>query len=335
MNLQFPEKNIPDFPEISASSFSKNDWQNLRIIFMGTPEFAVASLEKLLQNGCNIVGVVTAPDKAAGRGLAVTESAIKKYSSTKNLKILQPEKLKNPEFLEELGSLKADLQVVVAFRMLPEVVWNMPPLGTLNLHASLLPQYRGAAPINWAIINGEKETGLTTFKLQQEIDTGNILLQEKIIIGKNETAGELHDRMKEAGGDLLLKTIKGIVNNSLKEIDQSLIAIPQAPTLKHAPKIFTDTCKIDWHRNVEEVYNFIRGLSPYPGAFTILNEKTIKVFKAEKENNATPGSVRKFETDKKTFLKFACSNGYIFIKELQLQGKKKLMIEEFLKGFHF
>jgi methionyl-tRNA formyltransferase len=335
MNLEFHEKNMSDLQENSAPAFIKNDWQSIRIVFMGTPEFAVPSLEKLLQNGCNIVGVITAPNKVAGRGLAVTESAIKKYSSTKNLKILQPEKLKNPEFLEALKSLKADLQVVVAFRMLPEVVWNMPPLGTVNLHASLLPQYRGAAPINWAIINGEKETGLTTFKLQQEIDTGNILLQEKIIIGKNETAGELHDRMKEAGGDLLLKTIKGIVSNSLKEINQSLITAPQSVTLKHAPKIFTDTCKIDWHKNVEEVYSFIRGLLPYPGAFTILNGKTIKIFKAEKENNATPGSVGQFETDKKTFLKFASSDGYISIKELQLQGKKKLAIEEFLRGFHF
>jgi methionyl-tRNA formyltransferase len=278
---------------------------------------------------------VTAPDRAAGRGLAVTESAIKRYSSTKNLKILQPEKLKNPEFLEELRLLQADLQVVVAFRMLPEVVWSMPPLGTINLHASLLPQYRGAAPINWAIINGEKETGLTTFKLQHEIDTGNILLQEKIIIGKNETAGELHNRMKEAGGDLLLKTIKGITDNSLKEINQSLITASQSVTLKHAPKIFTDICKIDWQKDVHEVYNFIRGLSPYPGAFTILNGKAMKIFKVEKENNAITGSVGQFETDNKTFLKFACSDGYIFIKELQLQGKKKLMIEEFLRGFHF
>jgi methionyl-tRNA formyltransferase len=345
MNLQFHEKKLLDLPGDSVSSFIGNEWQNLRIIFLGTPEFAVASLKKLLQGGCNIVGVVTAPDKAAGRGLQVTESAIKKYASAKNLKILQPEKLKHPEFLEDLRSLKADLQVVVAFRMLPEIVWNMPPLGTINLHASLLPQYRGAAPINWAIINGEKITGLTTFKLQHEIDTGNILLQQKIIIGNDETAGELHDRMKEAGAILLMETIKKIANKSLKEIDQPAIATWQSATLKHAPKIFTDTCKIDWHKNVDEVYDLIRGLSPYPGSFTILNGKIIKIFKVEKEGSGTSISPRprrgeavsagEFETDKKTFLKFACSNGYISIKELQMQGKKKLMIEEFLRGFRF
>ena len=323
------------FRRIQFTPTIENERRNLRIIFMGTSEFAVASLEKLLQGSCNIVGVVTAPDRAAGRGLQVTESAIKRYASAKNLNILQAEKLKNPEFLEELRSLKANLQVVVAFRMLPEVVWNMPPLGTINLHASLLPQYRGAAPINWAIINGEKETGLTTFKLQHQIDTGNILLQDKIIIGKDETAGELHDRMKEAGAMLLVETVKGIANNSLKEIDQSAIDTRQLAILKHAPKIFTDTCKIDWHKNIDQVYNLIRGLSPHPGAFTILNEKTIRIFKVEKVDSGTSCSAGQFETDKKTFLKFACSNGYISIKELQLQGKKKLMIEEFLRGFRF
>src|SRR5438477_1055720 len=188
-----------------------------RIVFMGTPEFAVASLEALLRAGFNIVGVITAPDKASGRGLKLNESDVKKYAAKKGLKILQPEKLKNPEFLDDLKSLNADLQVVVAFRMLPEVVWNMPSKGTINLHASLLPQYRGAAPINWAIINGEKETGVTTFKLQQEIDTGNILLQEKIEIGDNETAGELYDRMKETGAQLLVKTVEGLVNGTLQE----------------------------------------------------------------------------------------------------------------------
>lgn len=335
MNLQFHEKEIFDLPEDSDLSGNENQWQNLRIIFMGTPEFAVASLEKLLQGGCNIVAVVTAPDKVAGRGLPVTESAVKKYASAKNLKILQPEKLKNPEFLEELRSLKSDLQVIVAFRMLPEVVWNMPPLGTVNLHASLLPQYRGAAPINWAIINGEKETGLTTFKLKHEIDTGNILLQEKIIIGKDETAGELHDRMKKAGAKLLMKTIKGIANSSIKETDQLPPGAPQSATLKHAPKIFTDTCKINWYKNTDQVYNLIRGLSPDPGAFTILNGKIIKIFKVENEDSETSGPTGHFETDKKTFLKFACANGYISIRELQMQGKKKLMIEEFLRGFRF
>jgi methionyl-tRNA formyltransferase len=308
------------------------------IVFMGTPEFAVASLDKLLQAGNNVVGVVTAPDKPAGRGLKVTESAVKRFAITKGLKILQPEKLKNPDFLKELKGLKADLQVVVAFRMLPEVVWNMPPLGTINLHASLLPQYRGAAPINWAIINGETETGVTTFKLQHEIDTGNILLTEKIKISENETAGELHDRMKEIGAELLVKTINGIANNSIRETVQqepSTINDQQAAGLKHAPKINTETCKIDWQKNVNDVYNFIRGLSPYPGAFTYLNSKVIKIYRATKEltnPSSTPGE---FESDSKSYLRFACSDGYIFIKELQLEGKKKMMIDEFLRGFRF
>jgi len=216
---------------------------DLRIIFMGTPEFAVASLQKLVEAGCNIVGVVTAADKPAGRGMKMTCSAVKKYAELLGLKILQPIKLKDPEFIEDLRALKADLQVVVAFRMLPEIVWNLPPMGTINLHASLLPAYRGAAPINWAIINGEKETGLTTFKLKQEIDTGNILLAEKILIGDDETAGELHDRMKIIGADLLLKTVEGIGNDSLTETEQA--ALHEAG-LKHAPKLTTETSLINW-----------------------------------------------------------------------------------------
>src|SRR5258705_1858849 len=292
-----------------------------RIVFMGTPEFAVASLDALVKAGYNIVGVVTAPDKPAGRGMKLQESDVKKYAVKHHLKILQPEKLKNPEFLEELKLLNADLQIVVAFRMLPDVVWNMPPMGTLNLHGSLLPQYRGAAPINWAIINGEKETGVTTFKLQHEIDTGNILMTEKITIGDDETAGELHDRMKEIGADLLVKTIDAMAEKNIKEIPQqelSTLNHQLASYLKHAPKIFTETGKIDWNKNVNEIYNLIRGLSPYPAAFTFLNDKMIKIFKAVKEKSnplSTPGQ---FETDKKTYFKFACSDGYISIKELQL-----------------
>ena len=305
---------------------------------MGTPEFAVVSLTRLLQANYNIVGVVTAPDKPAGRGLQMTESAVKKFAVANSLKILQPEKLKNPEFLKELQLLKADLQVVVAFRMLPEVVWNMPPLGTINLHASLLPHYRGAAPINWAIINGEKETGLTTFKLQHEIDTGNILLIEKIKIGDDETAGELHDRMKEIGADLLVKTIDGIVNNTIREITQRELSTTndqRSTNLKHAPKINTETCRIVWQKDVGEVFNLIRGLSPHPGAFTYLNEKMIKIFKATKEVGDSLLPPGKFETDKKSYLKFACINGYISIKELQLEGKKKITVDEFLRGFRF
>lgn len=309
-----------------------------RIIFMGTPEFAVASLNKLLQANYEVVGVVTAPDKPAGRGLRVTESAVKKFAATNKLKILQPEKLKSPEFLNELKLLNADLQVVVAFRMLPEVVWNMPPLGTINLHASLLPQYRGAAPVNWAIINGEKETGLTTFKLQHEIDTGNILMTEKIKIREDETAGELHDRMKEIGAELLVKTIDLIANNTIKEISQqelSTINHQLSTNLKHAPKINTETCRIDWQKDVSDVFNLIRGLSPQPGAFTYLNGKIIKIFKAIKEVSKPSSLPGEFETDKKSYLRFACTNGYISIKELQLEGKKKIMIDEFLRGFHF
>lgn len=308
---------------------------------MGTPEFAVPSLDKLLQAGNTIVAVITAPDKPAGRGMNLQQSAVKKFALQKGLKILQPGKLKAPEFLEELKAIHADLHVVVAFRMLPEAVWNMPPMGTINLHASLLPQYRGAAPINRAIINGEKETGATTFKLQHQIDTGNILLQQKIEIGEDETAGELHDRMKKIGADLLVKTVNGLVEGSVIETPQTHHS--QLTThLKLAPKIFTEDCKINWDKDVDEVYNLVRGLSPYPAAFTLLNGKTLKIYKANKEITApeigageTCLPAGRFETDKKTFLKFACNNGYISISELQLEGKKKLPILEFLRGYHF
>src|SRR5689334_22941625 len=252
--------------------------QTLRIVFMGTPEFAVASLEALVRAGFNIVGVVTAPDKPAGRGMKMTESAVKKFAARKGITILQPEKLKDPVFLEELKALQADLQVVVAFRMLPEIVWNMPRLGTINLHGSLLPQYRGAAPINWAVINGDKETGVTTFKLKHEIDTGDILLQERMPIGDNETAGEVHDRMMELGAGVLVETVKGLSNGSLKETPQD-----NSGVLRHAPKIFTATCRIDWNKPGEDIYNLIRGLSPYPAAFTDFEDKTLKIFRAEKE----------------------------------------------------
>ena len=315
----------------------------LRIVFMGTPEFAVASLDALVKAGFNVVGVITAPDKPAGRGMKMNESAVKKYALEHNLNILQPEKLKNPEFLEQLKSLHADLQVVVAFRMLPEVVWNMPRMGTINLHGSLLPQYRGAAPINWAVINGEKETGVTTFKLQHEIDTGNILLQESFSIGENETAGEVHDRMKEIGAKLLVKTVSGIADGTLKETPQTSVIDKQATVtesrfLKHAPKIFTEDCKIDFTKSVEEVHNLIRGLSPFPGAFTYLKDKMLKIFRSEKEistDQTDPAGHGQYETDGKSFLKFACKEGYILIKELQMEGKKKMTVEEFLRGYRF
>jgi methionyl-tRNA formyltransferase len=305
------------------------------IVFMGTPEFAVASLDALVQAGFNVVGVITAPDKPAGRGMKLQESAVKKYAAEKGLHILQPEKLKNPQFLEELKSLQADLQVVVAFRMLPEVVWNMPPMGTINVHGSLLPQYRGAAPINWAIINGEKETGVTTFKLRHEIDTGDILLQARIPIGENETASELHDRMKELGASLLVETVKGLADGSLVERPQQTVLESIAFEVKHAPKIFTETCKIDWSKPVDEVHNLIRGLSPYPGAFSSFNEKTVKIYRSLKEEEEPSVPAGEYLTDKKSYLKFACADGYIQVKELQLEGKKRLGIEEFLRGYRF
>jgi methionyl-tRNA formyltransferase len=312
------------------------EYQNLRIIFMGTPEFAVASLDALVKAGCNIVGVITAPDKPGGRGMHLQQSVVKKYAVENDLFILQPEKLKNPEFLAELKALNADLQIVVAFRMLPEVVWNMPPMGSVNVHGSLLPQYRGAAPINWAVINGEKETGVTTFKLKHEIDTGDILLQEHFAISENDTAGDVHDRMKEIGAQLLVKTVKGLCDGSLKEVPQYLTSNIEHLTFKHAPKIFTETCKIDFTKTVDEVHNLIRGLSPFPGAFTFLDGKMLKIYKAEiiRQDSFKP-SAAMYQTDEKTFLKFACANGYIDVKELQLEGKKKMLIEEFLRGYRF
>lgn len=309
------------------------DLQSLRIVFMGTPEFAVASLDALVKAGCNIVGVITAPDKAAGRGMQLQQSAVKKYALEHQLKILQPEKLKDPVFLEELRSLQADLQVVVAFRMLPEAVWNMPPMGSLNLHGSLLPQYRGAAPINWAVINGEKETGVTTFKLKHEIDTGDILLQESFPIGPHDTAGDVHDRMKEIGAHLLVTTLKGLAEGSVTEQSQSSILNDQSGVLKHAPKIHTDTCRINWSQPVDVVFNLVRGLSPYPGAFTVMNEKMLKIYTADREIETPKLPPGEYETDGKSFLKFACTNGYLVVRELQMEGKKKMRTEDFLRGF--
>jgi methionyl-tRNA formyltransferase len=299
-----------------------------RIVFMGTPEFAVASLDAILAAGFPVVGVITAPDKPAGRGMQLTGSAVKKYALEKGLPVLQPEKLKNPDFLATLKALQADLQVVVAFRMLPEVVWNMPPMGTINLHGSLLPQYRGAAPINWAVINGERQTGVTTFKLQHDIDTGNILLQDSFAIGEKDTAGDVHDRMKEIGARLLVKTIEGLAAGSLEEKPQ-----PSDDSLKHAPKIFTDTCRIDWSQSTDDIYNLIRGLYPFPTAFTTLDGKSLKIFRAEREHVKTSLSPGETDTDKKTYLRFATADGYIRVTEIQLEGKKKMTVGEFLKGW--
>ena len=302
---------------------------------MGTPDFAVDSLQTLHEAGCNIVGVITAPDKPAGRGLVMQQSAVKQFATAHGLHVLQPEKLKDPAFLETLAFLKADLQVVVAFRMLPEVVWNMPPMGTINLHGSLLPQYRGAAPINWAIINGESCTGVTTFKLKHEIDTGDILLQDKLKIEDDDNAGTVHDKLKVIGAKLLLKTIQGLATDSLEKVKQDSLLDESKDMLKHAPKIFTDTCVINWKQNGSSIINLIRGLSPFPGAHTILHNKRLKVFSAR----FIPASaLNDVETgvpasDGKSFMRIGCNDGFIDITELQLEGKRKMKTEEFLRGY--
>lgn len=299
----------------------------MKIVFMGTPDFAVASLEALQLAGFDIVGVVTAADKPAGRGQKLNESAVKKYAAAHNLKVLQPVRLKDPVFIEELRSLNADLFVVVAFRMLPEIVWQMPPKGTINLHGSLLPQYRGAAPINHAIINGEKQSGVTTFFLKQEIDTGDVLFADTVTIEENETAGTLHDKLMAVGAKLLVKTVQAIATGNYQEIPQ-----PQHNELKSAPKIFKDFCKIDWNQPTATIYNFVRGLSPYPTAFTTLNDKTLKVFNVIPEEKDPGVSAGAFLSDSKTYLKFATKDGFISVTEVQFEGKKRMMIGEFLRG---
>ncbi|MFD0940706.1 methionyl-tRNA formyltransferase [Pedobacter boryungensis] len=299
----------------------------MKIVFMGTPDFAVASLNALQQAGFDIVGVVTAADKPAGRGQKLNESAVKKYALENNLRVLQPLKLKDPLFIEELISLNADLFVVVAFRMLPEIVWNMPPKGTINLHGSLLPQYRGAAPINHVIINGEKESGVTTFFLKQEIDTGDIIFSDAVDITDDETAGSLHDKLMVVGANLLVKTVKAIEADDYNEVPQ-----PQSDELKSAPKIFKDFCKVDWNQPSQTVYNHIRGLSPYPTAFTTFNDKTLKIFSAVLEDKEPAISTGAFLTDGKTYLKFATKDGFISLTDVQYEGKKRMLIDEFLRG---
>ena len=303
---------------------------NPKIIFLGTPGFAVASLDALVKNGFHIAAVVTAPDKPAGRGLKLTESAIKQFAIQKNIPVLQPVKLKDPDFLKQLEAFKADIQVVVAFRMLPKIVWAMPVLGTINLHGSLLPQYRGAAPINRAIMNGESKTGVTTFKLQQQIDTGNILLMEAISIYPDETAGDLHDRMKEVGAALVVRTIRGLLDGSLEEKPQT---ITDPASLKMAPKIFAEDCEINWQHPVAAIYNQIRGLSPFPGAFTRLKEKTLKIFRSQAEYIHHPGKVGGMETDGRNWMRYSGADGFIYVEEMQLEGKKKMTTAEFLRGY--
>jgi methionyl-tRNA formyltransferase len=307
---------------------------NLKILFSGTPDFAVESLKILIENGYNICGVITAPDKPAGRGMVMQQSAVKKYAQSKGLLILQPEKLKDTTFLLQVASLNADLHIVVAFRMMPEQLWSMPRLGTLNLHASLLPQYRGAAPINRAIMNGESTTGVTTFFLKHEIDTGDIILAEKVDIGPSETAGELHDRLKHVGAALILKTVQQIEKGNLCTTPQNSITTE----IKHAPKIFKNDCLINWSDKASHVFNQIRGLSPYPGAFTILknkNEKelTLKIYAATISESIEFLEAGKIISDNKSFLNIAASDGLISIKELQLEGKKRMTVVDFMRGF--
>ena len=306
----------------------------LRIIYLGTPDFAVASLDALVKNGCNIVGVITAPDKPSGRGLQLSQSAVKQYAVANNLHVLQPTNLKDPAFLDEVRALKADLQIVVAFRMMPEVLWDMPPMGTFNLHASLLPQYRGAAPINHAIINGEKETGVTTFFLKHVIDTGDIIFQERVAISPDDNAGILHDKLMEVGAGLVVKTVQAIEADDVKPIPQDQVA---EKDIKHAPKIFRETCKIDWGKTAQQIHNHVRGLSPYPAAYTIYigadgKQSDIKVYSTQLTlvgNAHVPGTI---ETDNKSYLKVFAVGGYLDVLELQAPGKRRMKIHEYLAG---
>jgi len=302
---------------------------NLKIIFMGTPEFAVPSLEILVENDFQIKAVVTAVDKPKGRGQKVALSPVKEAALNHGIPVLQPSNLKSPEFLQELKSHKANLQVVVAFRMLPEVVWGSPELGTFNLHASLLPQYRGAAPINWAIMNGETETGLTTFFLRHEIDTGKIIFQEKEPILPEDDAGSLYERLKIKGAKVVLRTAEAVASGDYPQVDQA-----ETTELKKAPKIFKDTCEIDWDQPTKNLFDFIRGLSPYPGAWFNFSGKTCKVFKTEPvQENLGLVNPGEYETDNKDFLVFKTQDGFLSILELQLEGKKRMGIKDLLRGY--
>ncbi|WP_200976283.1 methionyl-tRNA formyltransferase [Echinicola sp. 20G] len=301
--------------------------KDLRIIYMGTPEFAVPSLEILVENGWNVVAVITAPDKPKGRGQKLIPSAVKVAAEKHQIPVLQPTNLKAPDFIEELKSYQADIQVVVAFRMLPEVVWNMPPKGTFNLHASLLPNYRGAAPINWAIINGEKETGVTTFFLKHEIDTGSIIFQEKEPILPEDNIGSLYEKLMKRGSKLVLKTIEEVAKGEVTTAVQD-----ESLARHHAPKIFKETCEINWEKSAIEVHNLVRGLSPYPAAWTTLNEKICKIYETSLIESLSDKAPGEFKTDNKTYLHFQTGKGALSIKELQLQGKKRMNIDEFLRG---
>lgn len=305
-------------------------FEQLRIVFFGTPEFAVASLDALVQAGADVVAVVTAPDKPAGRGMQLQAPAVKQYAVAHSLRVLQPEKMKSPEFIEQLRALQADLQVVVAFRMMPEVVWNMPPMGTINVHGSLLPQYRGAAPINWAVINGEHESGVTTFKLKHEIDTGDILLRQVVPILPGDNAGTLYEKLMAAGAALLVATVKGLAAGTLKEMPQDM-----SNTLKHAPKIFKEHLLIHWDGTAMAIHNQIRGLAPYPAAYTMLKDKQLKIYASHiglADHGKEAGTV---DTDNSTYLRFAASDGWVYADELQLEGKKRMQVTDFLCGYRW
>ncbi len=301
---------------------------SLRIIFMGTPEFAVPSLETLVENKFNVVAVITAPDKPQGRGQKLTPSPVKERAQKHSIPVLQPTNLKSADFLEQLKSFQANLQVVVAFRMLPEVVWSMPALGTFNLHASLLPDYRGAAPINWAIMNGEKETGVTTFFLKHEIDTGSIIFQEHEPIRATDDAGSLYERLMTKGGQLVLKTVKAIEAGDYPIVPQTAPA-----EIKHAPKIFKETCQINWDQSSDRVCNFVRGLSPYPAAWTVHDAKTYKIFKVQSAvSNGLPTAAGTWKTDNKTYLYVKTADGWVSVIELQPEGKRRMAVEDFFRG---
>ena len=303
----------------------------MRIIFFGTPDFAVASLDALVQSKFDVVAVVTAPDKPAGRGQQIQASPVKIYAEKIGLPILQPLKLKDLEFIDTLKNLHADLQIIVAFRMLPEQVWNMPPLGTFNLHASLLPQYRGAAPIHWAIINGEKETGVTTFFLQHEIDTGDLLFQETEVIHPKDTTGDLYERLMTKGANLVVKTTQAIVDQQIKPQAQK-----ESLDLKIAPKLTRETGLVHWSKNAEEIYNLIRGMNPFPGAHTLFQGKNCKISSISPHAETIPSlGIGVWDTDQKTYLRVGCADGYIEILEWQMEGKKKMKIEDFLRGYSF
>ncbi len=312
---------------------------DLRIVFMGTPEIATASLDAIHQKGYNIVGVITAPDRPAGRGRKIRYSPVKEYALEKGLHLMQPTNLKDPVFQQELKDLQPDVQVVVAFRMLPEAVWALPPKGTFNLHASLLPQYRGAAPINWAVINGETQTGVTTFFLDKEIDTGRIIAREKVEIHPRDTAGTLHDRLKDTGAGLVVKTLEKIACDQVESIPQKQLISQQQP-LKKAPKIFKEDCRIHWDGPADEINNFIRGLNPMPGAFTELelenqDKLMMKIFEAHPIKEKHPYNPGKIFTDHKNYIKISTRDGFIEIKTLQVSGKKRMKTSDFLRGFNF